>query len=161
MTPEASHEQNIIQERPDLVLQKAAWLSRHDRECGDLYGMFPLIEGLPVALTDHVDRNPAKQLLRGKLGVIHSWKCSATEGSVWEDDVRILHELPEVVYVKFPGCTWQMDGTPEPGIYPIETVKRQWFLDKGRQYPQLAIRREQLPLVLRACLFKIMTASRV
>ena len=50
-----------------MVLQKASWLSRHDRECGDLYGMLPLIEGLPVALTDHVDRNPGKQLLRGKM----------------------------------------------------------------------------------------------
>ena len=111
--------------------------------------MFPLIQGLPVALTDHVDRNPAKQLLRGKIGVIHSWKCSATEDSVWEDDVRILHEFPEVVYVKFCNCSWHIEGTPEPGIYPIETVKRHWHLDKGRQYPQLAIRREQLPLATR------------
>ena len=94
--------------------------------------MFPLIEGLPVALTDHVDRNPGKQLLRGKIGVIHSWKCSATEDSVWEDDVRILHEFPEVVYVKFCNCSWHIEGTPEPGIYPIETVKRHWHLDKGR-----------------------------
>ena len=135
-----------------MVLQKASWLSRHDRECGDLYGMFPLIEGLPVALTDHVDRNPGKQLLRGKIGVIHSWKCSATEDSVWQDDVRILHEFPEVVYVKFCNCSWHIEGTPEPGIYPIETVKRHWHLDKGRQYPQLAIRREQLPLATRAAL---------
>ena len=72
--------------------------------------MFPLIEGLPVALTDHVDRNPGKQLLRGKTGVIHSWKCSATEDSVWEDDVRILHEFPEVVYVKFGNCSWHIEG---------------------------------------------------
>ncbi len=135
-----------LQERPDLVLQKVAWLSRHDRECGDLYGMFPLMAGLPVALTDHLDRNPQKQLLRGKLGVIHSWKCSATEDSVWEEDVRILHEFPDVVYVKFPNCTWHIEGTPEQGIYPISTVKRHWYLDKGRQYPQLAIQREQLPL---------------
>ena len=49
-----------LQERRDLVLQKATWLSRHDRACGDLYGMLPLIEGLPVALTDHIDRSPDK-----------------------------------------------------------------------------------------------------
>ncbi len=143
-----------LQERPDLVLQKTAWLSRHDRECGDLYGMFPLIEGLPVALTDHLDRSPDKQLLRGKIGKIHSWKVAATDGSVWEDDVRILHELPEVVYVKFEHCSWHIEGTPEPGIYPVTKVRRHWYLDKGRQYPQLAIQREQLPLVPWALFFK-------
>ena len=138
-----------LQERPDLVLQKTSWLSRHDRECGDLYGMLPLIEGLPVALTDHVDRSPDKQLLRGKIGKIHSWKAAATDASVWEDDVRILEELPEVVYVKFENCTWQLPGTQEPGIYPLVPIKRNWFLDKGRQYPQLAIQRRQVPLALR------------
>ena len=135
-----------LQERPDLVLQKMAWLSRHDRECGDLYGMLPLIEGLPVALTDHLDRNPDKQLLRGRIGTIHSWKVAATEESVWEDDVRILQELPEVVYVKFEGCKWHIEGTPEPGIYPITNLKRNWYLDKGRMYPQLAVQRKQFPL---------------
>jgi len=136
-----------LQERPDLVLQKKSWLSRHDRECGDLYGMFPLIEGLPVSLTDHIDRSTNKQLLRGKIGKIHSWKLQPTETSIWEDGVRILDELPEVVYVKFENSTWHIEGTPEPGIYPITKVKRTWFLDKARQYPQLAIHREQLPLV--------------
>ena len=135
-----------LQEKPDLVLQKLSWLSRHDRECGDLYGMVPLIQGLPVALTDHLDRNPDKQLLRGKLGKIHSWKTAATEDSVWESDVRILHQPPEVVYVEFPGCDWQIQGAPGPGIYPITTVKRYWYLDKARRYPRLAIQREQLPL---------------
>ena len=125
-----------------------AWLSRHDRECGDLYGMLPLIEGLPVALTDHVDRSPDKQLLRGKIGKIHSWKTSPTDASVWHDDARILQELPEVVYVEFENCTWQLPGTSEQGIYPLVAIKRNWFLDKGRQYPLLGIQRRQIPLVL-------------
>ncbi len=144
-----------LQEKPDLILHKVSWLSRHDRECGDLYGMVPLIEGLPVALTDHLDRSPDKQLLRGKIGRIHSWKVANTEDSVWEEDVRILHELPAVVYVKFENCKWHLEGTPEPGIYPIECVSRTWYLDKGRKYPQLAIKRRQMPLAvgffLRAC----------
>ena len=139
-----------LQEKPDLVLHKMSWLSRHDRECGDLYGMFPLVEGLPVALTDHLDRNPEKQLLRGKIGKIHSWKVSATEESVWENDVRILHEMPEVVFVKYEGCKWQIEGTDEPGIYPVTMIKRNWYLDKGRKYPQLAVQRMQLPLALGA-----------
>ena len=110
--------------------------------------MFPLIVNLPVALTDHINRSPDKQLLRGKIGRIHSWKVSVTDASVWEDDVRILQELPEVVYVRFDKCTWHIEGAPEAGIYPITKIKRNWFLDKGRQYPQLAIQRQQIPLAL-------------
>ena len=103
-------------------------------------------------MTDHVDRSPDKQLLRGKIGKNHSWKTAATDASVWENDVRILQELPEVVYVKFENCSWQLPGTPEQGIYPLIPIKRSWFLDKGRQYPQLSIQRSQIPLVLSSLL---------
>jgi len=58
--------------RPDLPAQKLQWLKRHDRECGDFFGMLPLIHGMRVALTDHIDRNPEKQLLRGRIRVIHT-----------------------------------------------------------------------------------------
>ena len=57
-----------LTERPDLALQKLQWLQRHDRESGDLYGVVPLVVGMPVAVTDHIDRNPEKQLLRGTVG---------------------------------------------------------------------------------------------
>ena len=35
-TPEA------LRERPDLPQQKMAWLQRHDKESGDLYGFLPI-----------------------------------------------------------------------------------------------------------------------
>ncbi len=59
--------------------EKLSWLQRHDKESGDLYGILPLIHGMPVALTDHIDRNPEKQLLRGKIGYVHSWVLHAEE----------------------------------------------------------------------------------
>ena len=51
-----------LRERPDLPAQKLSWLQRHGRESGDLYGAVMLVKGMPVALTDHIDRNPDKQL---------------------------------------------------------------------------------------------------
>jgi len=62
-----------LREKPGLVAEKLSWLQRHDRESGDLYGMLPLVHGMPMSLTDHIDRNPKKQLLRGKIGYLHSW----------------------------------------------------------------------------------------
>ena len=45
----------------------------HDKHCETLYGMLPLAVGLPVMLVDHLDRNPDKQLLRGREKHNCSW----------------------------------------------------------------------------------------
>ena len=66
--------EETLREKPGIAADKVKWLQRHDRESGDLYGMLPLIHRMPVALTDHIDRNPDVQLLRGKL-------ASSTRGS--------------------------------------------------------------------------------
>ena len=57
-----------LRERPDLPAQKLSWLQLQDRENCDLQGIVTLIKGMPVALTNHIDRSPDKQLLRGKVG---------------------------------------------------------------------------------------------
>ena len=57
---------------------------------------------MPVALTDHIDRSIDQQLLRGKVGKIHSWILGQSETSAFEDGVRILKKLPKMVLVKFP-----------------------------------------------------------
>ena len=93
-------------------------------ESGDLYGLLPLIHRMPVALTDHIDRNPTKNLLRGTVGRIHSWKLHADDEQELYDADVILQKMPEVVFVKFAGATWQLDGMKEPGVYPIQPVKR-------------------------------------
>ena len=41
---------------------------------------------------------------------------------------------------------WKLDGMIEAGVYPIQPVRREWYLDKGRQFPQLKIVRRQLPM---------------
>ena len=63
---------DALRERPDLPAHKLSWLQRHDRESGDLYGVLQLVKDMPVALTDHIDRSSDKQLLRGRIGLVHS-----------------------------------------------------------------------------------------
>ena len=46
--------------------------ARHDRDCGDLYSTLPLAPDLPVRLAEHYDRNPEKQLLKGRIGYVKS-----------------------------------------------------------------------------------------
>ena len=83
-----------LKKRPGSAGEKLAWLQRHDRESGDLYGMLPLILGAPYALTDHLDRNPEKQLLRGKIGYLHHWILDTRETSEMEGGVRVLERMP-------------------------------------------------------------------
>ena len=75
-----------------------------------------------------------KLLVRGSAGRVHSW--------VWKkNDLR-----PTCVYVKFDGATWQLDGAPEPGLYPVYPARKVWKLDAKRKKPVLKIARTQLPL---------------
>ena len=43
-------------------------------------------------------------------------------------------------------CHGKLDGMIEAGVYPIVPVRREWYLDKGRQHPQLKIVRRQFPM---------------
>jgi hypothetical protein len=76
----------------------------HDKYTNNLMGMLPLVPGLPVALTEHIDRAEDKQLLRGKTGIVHSW--------VWPEG----QARPSIVYVEFEGAEWQLEGLEEPGV---------------------------------------------
>ena len=123
--------EETLREKPGIAADKVKWLQRHDRESGDLYGMLPLIHRMPVALIDHIDRNPDAQLLRGKIGFIHSWVLHGDEGSTAENGARILQKLPLVVFVKYPGDKWQLPGLKEAGLYPIRPKRGTWYLDKA------------------------------
>ena len=104
-------------------------------------------------LTDHVDRNPDKCLLRGRIGWIVSWEVADEERSEATGPRRQLEKIPKVVYVKFKEEVqgelvtpeWQV-GNLDKGVYPIVAKSADWFLDKGRRHPMLSVRRTQLPL---------------
>ena len=122
----------VLAEKPNILEEKKVWLTRHDRDCGNLYGVLPLIEGLPVMLTDHYDRNPEKQLLKGRIGYIKGWVTDSRETSEFEGGNRFLKYPPKVVLVQFfdwvkvndqwvqRPCAWQLEGMSEPGVYPIK-----------------------------------------
>ena len=136
----------VLKSTPINTSTKMQWLNRHDRESGDLYGMLPLIQGMPVMLTDHVDRSKEKNLLRGSRGIIRGWELAQCETSAFQENDRILAQLPAVVYVKFDNATWTLPGMSEQGVYPVTKATGEWFLDKNRRFPVLKIKRRQIPL---------------
>jgi hypothetical protein len=97
--------------------------------------MLPLAIGMRVALTENIDRSEDKQLLRGTVGIVHSWDW--LPGSL----------RPSVVYIKIEGAEWQLEGISEPGVYPSTPTAQVWHLDKGRKVKMLKVKRTQLPLI--------------
>ena len=61
--------------------------------------MLPLMVGTLVAVTEHINRSYDKRILKGRVGYIHSWVLASDEGSHYEENVRILHKLPKLVFV--------------------------------------------------------------
>ena len=119
----------------------------HDRACGSLYGLLPLCVGMPVRLTDHIDRSK-KSLLKGRLGVVRGWQSEV--GTAINDlgSVASFKKMPEVVWVEFPSQkqTWKLKGVPQANIYPVVPRSATWYLDRNRKHPMLRISRRQVPL---------------
>ena len=51
--------------------KRYSWLRRHDQETGHIPSIYPLAKGMPIRLTENVDRS--RQLFRGRTGFIHGW----------------------------------------------------------------------------------------
>ena len=80
---------DALRARPDLPTQNMEWLNRHDRESGDLYGVLPLMKGMPVVMTDHIDRSIDQRILKGRVGHVHSWVLDKDETSTFKNGKRM------------------------------------------------------------------------
>ena len=104
----ASH---AVQKKPNLPAEKKTWLTYHDKKCGGLYGMLPLVKGMRVSLTTHIDRSE-KALLRGKYGTLVGWKLDARDESRLQklpaaNDVHLKYR-PTAIFVKFEDADWKL-----------------------------------------------------
>ena len=87
--------------------------------------MFPLAVGLQVMFVDHLVRNPEKQLLRGKVGRIHSWVNDEAETTVLDgSEATTLSHVPACVFVDFKTKACTIPGAPGPGIYLLFRTAR-------------------------------------
>ena len=64
-------------DRSALNAKRKRWLEFHDQKTGGIMGLLPLIKGLPVRLTDHIDRNLG--LYKQTKCTIHGWTLNINE----------------------------------------------------------------------------------
>lgn len=120
---------DALRDNPSLPAQKLEWLQRHDRECSDLYGMYPLVKGMPVSLTDHVDRNPEKNLLRGRVGFVHSWALHGQDVVEKHPNSVALKKVPIAVSLSL--CLSPPLSLRPPAL-PVDTLAAQCTLQTHR-----------------------------
>ncbi len=111
----------------ELDAKRSKWLLRPDQNTAHVASSVPLVKGLPVRLTDCINRR--RFLFRGRRGYIHGWAPHPLEERQVVDDVVFLSRLPQTIYVHFPGATWQIEDLPQ-GVYPITPVSRTWLVNK-------------------------------
>ena len=80
---------DALRARSDLPSRKLEWLNRHDRASGDLYGVLPLMKGMPVAMAIHIDRHMDKRILKGRVGFVHSWVLAEDESLTFQHGKRV------------------------------------------------------------------------
>ena len=90
--------------------------------------MLPLVVGMPVRLTDTIDKK--RHLYRYRRGVVVDWVLHPAETSTDIENGCLLSHMPLTVYVKFPGASWVIHQDLEPGVYPITPVSRTWLVNK-------------------------------
>lgn len=132
--------------------KKVSWLTKHDKLCGGLFGMLPLVRGMPIFLTDHLDRSE-KGLLRARAGTLLDWELNADEPQVPHNKDHFLSYTPRCIYVQFSDevdgedmpSHWSIAGMP-PGVYCISPKSKYWYLDANASYSHMRIKRTQLPV---------------
>ena len=84
------------------------------------------------------------------------WELHSDEQSNFKENAseRILSHVPQVVYVDFKDekwserkkeKQWRLPGLA-PGVYPIYSTERKWFVDHYKKNPTLGVLRLQIPL---------------
>eukprot|EP00959_Pyramimonas_sp_CCMP1952_P247176 5166594-Pyramimonas_sp.AAC.1 len=99
-------------------------------------GWLPVAAGMPMVLTDHLDRGE-KQLLRGCQATTHPWVVDEDEGAVADAAEVTLRRMPRQIVLDFRTDAWALKSKPGLGMCPIVPKQRVWFLDAHRQKPVL------------------------
>ena len=113
--------------REKLDTKLFSWLRRHDQETGHIPSIYPLAKGMPIRLTDNVDRS--RQLYRHRKGVIYGWTMAPGCTPQEIEGEFILDTLPLVIYLHFPEAQWSIGKLPT-GVYPLKRRSRTWKVNK-------------------------------
>ena len=107
--------------------KRLRWLGYHDQQTAGIMGLLPAVRGLPMRLTDTIERG--LKLYKHRRCTLIGWTLHPDEASEVEGTERNLNFQPLCLYLKFEGAAWQV-GDLEPGVYPLEPRSKDWFISE-------------------------------
>lgn len=109
-----------------LYSKRLGWLRMHDQKTSHLSSAVALARGMPIRLTETINRK--LKLFRGRRGRVVDWHWLPKTEFHSTSEGLIASELPRCVYVWFPGATWQISPDLGLGVYPMTPATRTWTL---------------------------------
>ena len=119
-------------EPTELQARRENWLQRHDQSTGGVVGILPLLQNMPIRVTQTLPDLKAFGLFKNTRGTLWNWTLheadQETVGAVADQDI-VLQRLPRALYVKVEGATWQQHPDLPVGVARIEPVTQTWTLE--------------------------------
>ena len=119
-------------EPTELPTRRENWLQRHDQSTGGVVGLLPLLQNMPVRITQTLPELKAFGLFKNTRGTLWSWtlhEADADAASQNDADNIVLQKMPLALYVHVPGQTWQQHTQLPPGVARLEAVTQTWSLE--------------------------------
>ena len=83
-----------------LHAKRCRWLQSHDQYTSHITSLLPLVVGLPIRLTENIDRK--RSLFRGRRGFIVNWAVHPDGSAQCVNEEWILDKSPPAVYIFSP-----------------------------------------------------------
>ena len=119
-------------EPTEVQARRENWLQRHDQSTGGVVGILPLLQNMPIRVTQTLPDLKAFGLFKNTRGTLWNWTLheadQETVGAVAGQDI-VVQRLPRALYVKVEGATWQQHPDLPVGIARIEPVTQTWTLE--------------------------------
>ncbi|CAL1144306.1 unnamed protein product, partial [Cladocopium goreaui] len=119
-------------EATELQARRENWLQRHDQSTGGVVGILPLLQNMPIRVTQTLSDLKAFGLFKNTRGTLWNWTLHEADqeavGAVAGQDI-VLQRLRRALYVKVEGAKWQQRPDLPVGVARIEPVTQTWTLE--------------------------------
>ena len=96
----------------------------HDQKTAGIPGLLPLFLRMRARVTEKIDRGKDIHgqevvILKRTSCEVQGWDLHTCDRVDTDESERMLHYLHRVLFIKFPGTTWQIHKDLEIGVFPL------------------------------------------
>ena len=119
------HNPKEIASTPERVDRKRdRFLQFHDQQTAGIPGLFPMYKGLRARVTEKIAKGKRLTILKHSPCEVIGWDLHVADRVRQVGSERLLNYQPHIIYIRFPGATWQIHPQLAPGVFPLKPVTR-------------------------------------